>query len=294
MQHSLNRYLGLTSTLLGLALAGACGAPPERAATPAPGGAQAPVTRPSVAPAAGDPVWHYDGAEGPERWGTLSPKFAACGEGKAQSPVDIGDTVTNSDTTLLKMAFPPAALKIAHHEHVADGINNGHTIQINYAGADTLTIASDQYALVQYHFHNPSEHTIKGKHFPMEMHLVHKSSSGKLAVVGVLIEEGAHNAAFDPIWKNLPTRKGVETHYQAVTVDVDALLPKSRRSYRYDGSLTTPPCSEGVRWIVMTTPIQLAADQIRAFTAIIHDNNRPTQPLHNRSVITDAVTMASR
>jgi len=247
-----------------------------------------------VAPVAGDPVWHYEGAEGPDKWGTLSPRFAACGEGQSQSPIDIGDAVTANETILLKMAFPPAALKIAHHEHVADGINNGHTIQINYSGADTLTIANDQYALVQYHFHNPSEHTIKGKHFPMEMHLVHKAANGKLAVVGVLIEEGAHNTAFDPIWANLPKQKGVETHYEAVTVDVDALLPRSRSSYRYDGSLTTPPCSEGVRWIVMTTPIQLAAAQIRAFTAIIHDNNRPTQPLHNRSVITDAVTMASR
>jgi carbonic anhydrase len=294
MPHSSNTYIGLMSALLGLALASACSTPAEQAATPAAGGAQAPVTRPSVAPVAGDPVWHYEGAEGPDKWGTLGPKFAACGEGQSQSPIDIADTVPSSETTLLKMLFPPAALKIAHHEHVADGINNGHTIQINYEGADTLTIANDQYALVQYHFHNPSEHTIKGQHFPMEMHLVHKAANGKLAVVGVLIEEGAHNAAFDPIWANLPKQKGVETHYQAVTVDVDALLPKSRSSYRYDGSLTTPPCSEGVRWILMTTPIQLGADQIRAFTAIIHDNNRPTQPLHGRSVITDAVTMASR
>ena len=294
MQHSSMASIRMTFLTLGLALAAACASPTEQAAAPAAGAAQAPVTRPSVAPVAGDPVWHYEGAEGPDKWGTLSPKFAACGEGQFQSPVDIGDTVTANETILLKMAFPPAALKIAHHEHVADGINNGHTIQINYEGADTLTIANDQYALVQYHFHNPSEHTIRGKHFPMEMHLVHKAANGKLAVVGVLIEEGAHNAAFDPIWANLPKQKGVETHYQAVTVDVDALLPRTRASYRYDGSLTTPPCSEGVRWIVMTTPIQLAADQIRAFTAIIHDNNRPTQPLHNRSIIADAVTMASR
>ena len=157
-----------------------------------------------------------------------------------------------------------------------------------------MTIADEAYALVQYHFHNQSEHTVKGKHFPMEMHLVHKSASGKLAVVGVLIEEGAHNAAFDPIWSNLPTRKGVETHYAHVAVDVDALLPTKRTSYRYDGSLTTPPCSEGVRWVVMTTPIQLSAEQIRAFAAIIHDNNRPTQPLNGRPVVTEPVVVASR
>jgi carbonic anhydrase len=275
-----------------------CGAPAERPAEPS-GATTAtttpqPTTRPSVAPATGDPVWHYDGDEGPQRWGALSPKFAACGEGRAQSPIDIGEATPVADSTALKMRFPAAALRIAHHEHVADGINNGHTIQINYAGGDTLTIADEAYALVQYHFHSESEHTIKGRHYPMEMHLVHKSAAGRLAVVGVLIEEGAHNAAFDPIWANLPKKKGVETHYAHVNVDVDALLPTTRSSYRYEGSLTTPPCSEGVRWIVMTTPIQLDASQISAFTAIIHDNNRPTQALNGRRVVTEPVSIASR
>jgi carbonic anhydrase len=281
--------------------ASACSAPAERPAepsaalaTPAATTPPQPTTKPSVTPAAGDPVWHYEGAEGPERWGALSPKFAACGEGRAQSPIDIGDATPAANSPTLTMRFPTAALKIAHHEHVADGINNGHTIQINYEGGDTMTIAGEAYALVQYHFHDPSEHTIKGKHFPMEMHLVHKSASGRLAVIGVLIEEGAHNAAFDPIWSNLPSKKGVETHYQHVNVDVDALLPTKRSSYRYDGSLTTPPCSEGVRWVVMTTPIQLSADQIRAFTAIIRDNNRPTQPLNGRAIATEPVVVAAR
>jgi carbonic anhydrase len=272
----------------------ACGAPPaEQARSATPATPQA-TTKPSVAPAASDPVWHYEGAEGPAAWGTLSPKFAACGEGTSQSPVDIASTVAGTEPLELKTNLLPGALKIAHHEHVADGINNGHTIQINYEGGDTLTIGNDVYTLVQYHFHNQSEHTVKGRHFPMEMHLVHKAPSGKLAVIGVFVEEGAHNAAFDPIWNNLPTKKGVETHYPSVNVDVDKLLPTNRASYRYDGSLTTPPCSEGVRWIVMTTPIQLSADQVKAFTAIIHDNNRPTQPLNGRPVLTEAVTMASR
>jgi len=273
---------------------GACSSQPaEQGPGAAPAAAQA-TTKPSVAPAAGDPVWHYEGAEGPAAWGTLSPKFAACGEGTSQSPVDIADTVAGTEALELRTNLMPGQLRIAHHEHVADGINNGHTIQINYEGGDELTIGNDTYALVQYHFHNQSEHTVKGRHYPMEMHLVHKAASGKLAVVGVFIEEGAHNAAFDPIWNNLPKQKGVETHYPSVNVDVDKLLPASRASYRYDGSLTTPPCSEGVRWIVMTTPIQLSADQIKAFTAIIHDNNRPTQPLNGRPVLTEAVSMASR
>jgi carbonic anhydrase len=113
-------------------------------------------------------------------------------------------------------------------------------------------------------------------------------------VVGVFIEQGAHNKAFDPIWSNLPSKKGVETHYEHVAVDVDALLPTNRRSYRYDGSLTTPPCSEGVKWVVMATPIQLSAEQISAFSAIIHDNNRPPQPLNGRRVAAEPVQIASR
>jgi carbonic anhydrase len=277
---------------LSLAVA-ACNAPPAEQTQP---GAATPqvTTRPSVAPAAGDPEWHYDGPAGPNGWGTLSPKFAACGEGRSQSPVDIAETTIGTEALEFKTDLMPGSLRIAHHEHVADGINNGHTIQINYEGADELTIGNDTYGLVQYHFHNQSEHTVKGKHYPMEMHLVHKAESGKLAVVAVFIEEGAHNAAFDPIWNNLPKQRGVETHYPSVSVDVDKLLPANRASYRYDGSLTTPPCSEGVRWIVMTTPIQLSADQVKAFTAIIHDNNRPTQPLNGRPVLTEAVNTASR
>lgn len=252
------------------------------------------TTKPAVAPAAGDPVWHYEGAGGPAHWGTLSPAFAACGAGRAQSPIDIANAVAATEVLTLETALRPGALRIAHHEHVADGINNGHTIQINYEGGDELVIANDTYDLVQYHFHSPSEHTVQGRQYPMEMHLVHKAESGGLAVIGVFVEAGPHNAAFDPIWSNLPTQKGVETHYPQVNVDVDRLLPANRVSYRYDGSLTTPPCSEGVRWIVMATPIQLSAQQIKAFTDIIHDNNRPTQSLEGRPILTEAVTETSR
>ena len=147
------------------------------------------------------------------------------------------------------------------------------------------------YQLVQYHFHNPSEHTLAGRRFPMEMHLVHRSSSGQLAVVGVLIEEGWRNLAIEPVWANLPRAKGVETHYEHVKVDVDALLPAVRTSYRYDGSLTTPPCTEGVKWIVLTMPIELSAEQINTFTRVMHDNARPVQPLNGRAVIADMVAV---
>jgi carbonic anhydrase len=283
---------GATATfVVVLAACGGRASKPAPPATATPAAAPTSSTRPAV-PSAGAPVWHYEGAEGPANWGKLSPTFAACGEGRSQSPIDISKP-TRGTTPELRTAFPAAELRIAHHEHVADGINNGHTIQINYPSADTLTLGGASYQLVQYHFHSPSEHTVDGKHFPMEMHMVHKSAGGKLAVVGVFIAEGVHNKAFDPVWANLPAQKGVETHYPAVTVDVDALLPTARTSYRYDGSLTTPPCSEGVNWIVMTTPIQLSSEQVQAFTRRIKDNNRPVQMLNGRTILTDAVSMVS-
>lgn len=242
-----------------------------------------------AAPRSVDPVWHYEGAAGPEHWGTLSPAFRTCREGRRQSPIDIANP-SHGATPRLRMSFPRAALRIGRREHTADGINNGHTIQINYAAGDTMTLGDTAYQLVQYHFHGPSEHTVDGRSFPMEMHMVHRAADGRLAVVGVLIESGSENAAFVPVWANLPTQTGVETHYPHLDVDVEGLLPAVRTSYRYDGSLTTPPCSEGVQWIIMTSPIQLSPAQIAAFTHLIPKNNRPTQPLNARTVATDALS----
>jgi len=249
-------------------------------------------TAPPPSPAAvttADPIWHYEGDEGPERWGTIDTKFASCQSGRAQSPIDIVAPARRDTVEANVVKFAPTSLGIVHHEHVADAMNNGHTIQVNYSDGDTLTVGGRDYQLVQYHFHAPSEHTVNGMQFPMEMHLVHMSGEGQLAVIGVFITEGAHNAAFDPIWTNLPASKGVEHHLEHVKVDVDALLPRARTTYRYDGSLTTPPCSEGVQWFVMTVPIALSEAQIGAFTALFHGNNRPVQPLNARPVLTDTL-----
>ncbi|HEU4364601.1 MAG TPA: carbonic anhydrase family protein [Candidatus Krumholzibacteria bacterium] len=270
----------LTATAL-LVLASGCDKSSERAKTGEPQAEQ-------VAASHEAPHWSYEGETGPGNWGTLDAEWSPCGDGERQSPIDIDQTV-QADLPEMSAAFQPASLKIIHNEHVADGINNGHTVQINYSEGDVLTIGAEQFQLVQYHFHSPSEHTVRGRHYPMEMHLVHKSAADKLAVVGVFIEEGAHNTAFDPIWSNLPATRGDETHLENVMVDVNQLLPASTKSYRYDGSLTTPPCSEGVKWIVMATPIQLSTDQIGAFRNIINGNNRPVQPLNGRSVLTDHV-----
>jgi len=267
---------------------------PMAAATAAPTTPVTPAVKTrTVTPPAEAPHWAYEGEAGPGSWGKLSADFAACSAGRNQSPIDIGAT-TSAALPDLRTAFRAAELKIAHHEHFGDAINNGHTIQVNYPQGDTLIVGDESFELAQYHFHGPSEHTVAGEHSPMEMHLVHKSSAGKLAVIGVLIEQGAHNAAFEPIWSNLPKTKGVESHFEHVKVNVDDLLPQARTTYRYDGSLTTPPCSEGVKWFVMTTPVELSAAQIAAFTAIIEANNRPVQPLNGRVVITDRVEQVRR
>jgi carbonic anhydrase len=257
---------------------------PQLATTASP---DAPKTK-AIAPPKEAPHWTYEEAEGPAKWSTLSGEWKVCGAGRSQSPIDI-DKTAKSDLPAFKAEFKPATLKIIHHEHMADAINNGHSIQVNYTEGDTLKIGDQQFQLLQYHFHSPSEHTVAGKHFPIEMHLVHKASDGQLAVIGVFVEEGRHNAAFDPIWSNLPKTKSTEYHLENVKVDVSSLLPTKTTSYRYDGSLTTPPCSEGVKWIVMTTPIQLSTQQINTFRAIMKGNNRPIQALNGRSVVTDRV-----
>jgi carbonic anhydrase len=151
-----------------------------------------------------------------------------------------------------------------------------------------LQLGEASFELEQYHFHAPSEHTVDGRRFPMEMHLVHQAADGEFAVLGVLIDEGAHNAAFDPVFSRLPRRLGERVHLEHVQVDIDDLLPSARHVYRYRGSLTTPPCSEGVRWFVGAQPVELSAGQIETFTSIIHGNNRPLQSRGSREVTLDA------
>jgi carbonic anhydrase len=234
------------------------------------------------------PHWGYEKDDGPDRWGEMSEAWSACATGQRQSPIDVGNAKPG-DIPATTMSFPPVDLHIVHQEHVLDVLDNGHTIQVNYDGGETLSFGEETYQLLQYHFHSPSEHTVDGEHYPMEMHLVHQGDAGKLAVIGVFIEEGEHNHAFDVVWQNLPDEKGEQVHVEDVQIDIDDMLPDSSTSYRYDGSLTTPPCSEDVRWIVMTEPIRLGSGQINAFREVFTGNNRPPQPLNDREVLTDRV-----
>lgn len=222
------------------------------------------------------PQWSYSGDSGPAHWGELSPAWAMAKTGKQQSPIDIVPArAVRKDQAELKLSYQDTTLEI---------LNNGHTIEDDYHNGGTLTVGGRAYKLAQFHFHSPSEHTIDGKHTPMELHLVHKDADGKLAVIGVMIEEGSTHAELAKLWQHLPATPGRAQAVEGVLVNASKLLPISLASYRYSGSLTTPPCSEQVAWYVMQQPIEASAEQIAAFRRLVFGNNRPTQPLNGRTI----------
>jgi carbonic anhydrase len=227
--------------------------------------------------AASGPVhWTYEGAEGPEFWGNLSPEFALCSTGVEQSPIDIAGTATANPADIT-FNYQPTALNI---------FNNGHTIQVNYDPGSAITVGGKTYTLKQFHFHLPSEHTRASQPSAMELHFVHQSDDNQLAVVGVMLDSGSENPAYAPLFNHLPAQESEPTAVSGVTVNGDDLLPQDRTYNRYNGSLTTPPCTEGVQWLVMTTPVQLSDAQIEAFRAIFPKNARPVQPFNDRQFLT--------
>lgn len=221
--------------------------------------------------------WTYEGEEGPEHWGALDPAYAMCASGRAQSPIDLVSP-QGVDLTDIQFDYHPSAL---------NEFNNGHTVQVNYDAGSSITYNEDTYQLLQFHFHHESEHTRNGKHAPMELHLVHRDAAGNLAVVGIMLEEGSvANEAFAAVFDNLPDQKGTPEP-NALTVDASKLLPTDRRYTTYSGSLTTPPCTQGVRWLVLDTPVMVSAQQIAAFATLFESDARPVQPLNNRDVLED-------
>ena len=223
------------------------------------------------------PAWGYGAENGPAVWGRLSGEYALCAEGSRQSPVDLRNPRPAS-LPAITFNYRPTPLNIH---------NNGHTIEVASTGENWLEVGSEKYSLAQYHFHAPSEHTVEGNSFDMEMHLVHRNRQGVLAVVGVLIQRGNEHVALNHVRKHLPATRGEIKSVEGVSVNPLDLLPRNRRAYRYAGSLTTPPCTEDVNWIVMATPIELSAAQIAAFKAVVHKNNRPVQALNGREILMD-------
>jgi carbonic anhydrase len=220
--------------------------------------------------------WGYSGHEDPSHWGELDDSYHVCADGRNQSPIDIHDA--------LKTTLPP--LDIHYTIGGFDEINNGHTIQMQYAEGSWITLQNKDYQLKQFHFHAPSENTIEGQQFPMEAHFVHVADDGAIAVLAVMFEEGAANAALDEeAWRALPKHAG-DHHAMAHLFQANDLLPEDRSYYRFNGSLTTPPCTEGVTWMVLKQPVALSKEQIAAFETVMGEpNNRPVQPLNARVVL---------
>ena len=226
---------------------------------------------------AGPPHWTYDGAtDGPAAWGQLSAAFATCASGEQQSPINIAST-TQIGLTDAALSYGVSDLTV---------INNGHTVQANVQPGNYLELDGQRYYLPQFHFHVPSEHEVSSQSFAMEMHFVHANAAGELAVVGVLFTGGAASAALAPIWSHLPAAAGDEVSVAAF--QLPTLLPADHTAYRYSGSLTTPPCSEGVKWSVLRSALQVSAGQAQALTDLVGANNRPVQPVNTRDILEDA------
>ncbi|MGC1492039.1 MAG: carbonic anhydrase family protein [Candidatus Acidiferrum sp.] len=222
--------------------------------------------------------WSYEGADGPEHWGDLDPAYAACRDGKEQSPIDIRNAQ--------KAELP--ALRFEYKSGPVMMINNGYTaVRVNYApgNGNFLFVGDKRYELVQFHFHRPSEEQINGKPYDMVIHLMHKGSDGKVAAVAVLLKEGSANATIRELWKYMPETAGKEHEIPGVEINPAGLLPHSTSYSRYEGSVTAPPCTEGVTWFVMKTPMSVSSAEINAFAKLYPHDVRPPQPLNARVVV---------
>jgi carbonic anhydrase len=220
--------------------------------------------------------WSYDGATSPEHWSELEDNFASCKIGEAQSPIDlVEEDAQVGDLNKIETFYKDVKLKIT---------NNGHTIQVDYPKGSYAMFDGKRYDLVQFHFHTPSEHTFSGNAKPMEIHLVHKSTEGEIAVLGVLLDIKENNKFLAKFWDKLP-KEGVTKEYDTI-INVKDILPKSKEYYHYSGSLTTPPCSEGVDWNVMKELSYVSKEQVEKFKSFFNHNARPIQPLKGRVVET--------
>ncbi|OYT91785.1 MAG: carbonate dehydratase [Burkholderiales bacterium PBB3] len=224
----------------------------------------------------GEAHWAYEGENGPQAWGNLKPEFNLCATGRRQSPISIEDGAT--------LQGPAEPILFNYLPSNGTVVNNGHTIQVDVVGDNAITVRGSSYRLLQFHFHTPSEEQVNFKRYPMVAHLVHKNAEGQLAVVAVLLDNGSANALIEKVWTYMPLDAGDRVRMPADLLNVGELLPKDQRYYQFMGSLTTPPCSEGVLWMVLKTPMSLSKAQLRLFTQLYPNNARPVQPVNARPV----------
>jgi carbonic anhydrase len=219
--------------------------------------------------------WGYTGNDGPKNWGKLSPAYSACSEGRSQSPINIKGA-KESDLPALKFDYKAVPLNI---------IDTGFTIQIAYAPGSTLTVGDKTYSLKQFHFHRPSEDRLNGHRYDMVAHLVHSDAAGHVAVVSIFLQKGQANAFLESVWKNIPSEKKKPIEVAGASVNIGDLLPADHAYYTFAGSLTIPPCTEGVTWYVLKAPVSLSAEQITAFAKFYSDNARPIQSTNGREIL---------
>lgn len=260
-------------------------------------GTNATTTKAAIAKTEKPLHWSYEGAEGPGHWGDLSPDFAKCKTGKNQSPINLMETKAIGTTGL-------AALDVIYRDSYLKILHTGHTVQVNYPLGSYIRLNGHRYELLQFHFHTPSEHQLNGFNYPMEMHLVHRDGQGHVAVIGIIFREGEENKALQGILKHLPAapmktppvaNKGAakmhqktenkEQIFRDVTVNPKDFFPENKQFFKYSGSLTTPPCSEGVYWMVFKHPIEASYEQIQQMNEAMGDNARPVQPLNARDLL---------
>jgi carbonic anhydrase len=229
----------------------------------------------SLAQEPSPPHWSYKGSNDPRHWSQLDPAFAECSNGHQQAPINITGAKP-ADLPALKFDYNPVPLTI---------VDNGHTIMVTYAPGSVLTVGENVYKLTQFHFHHPSEEHINGAKFDMVAHLVHADAAGHLAVVAVLFRKGDANPLLETLWKNIPAEKEKSASPAGVTVNVKDLLPADLGYYTFTGSLTTPPCTEGVTWYVLKSPSTLSPQQLAAFAKLYPSDNRPIQPTNQRAIL---------
>lgn len=222
--------------------------------------------------------WGYTGKGAPQYWGDLSPEYRLCKEGKNQSPVDISE-----ESTVKACLYP---IEVNYSKGASYVLNNGHTIKVVVKGKENyVLIDGKKFYLKQFHFHAPSEHTVNGEHYPFEAHFVNVDKEGNIAVLGVFFKVGAPNPEIEKVWYAMPSQVGQKRKLKH-TVNIGDLLPDNRDYYRYSGSLTTPPCTEGVRWIVFKEPLEISQEQLDRFQKTLGvKNNRPVQPINARKIM---------
>lgn len=261
----------LAATCLSLVLAG-CGQDEQEAISDTSGGAAS-----GDAPAEQERAeWSYEGDTGPEEWAELQADYATCGSGQEQSPIDLTPVQAGAEGE----ALPPVTFDYEPATYELE--NLGHTVQASVQGAGAMMIGDERFELLQFHAHVPSEHALDGQRSALEVHLVHQDDQDELAVLGLLVDEGSSSSALSEAWAEVPGQEGEAV--ELTDFDVSSLIPADPDLYRYEGSLTTPPCTEGVQWLVVGEPVDAPAEIVDEMEELLGDTARPLQPVGSREV----------